>query len=352
MRYPEQMVKDFAAAVMEKVGLSPEDARTFAHSLAESEMRGVSSHGITRLKIYSDKIRTGEIRPVADVAVANAGETGAALLLDGANGPGVVVAAKAMDLCIERARKTAACFAAIRNTSHYAAGWYFPTRASRQGLIGFSICNGNPLMVPHGGLTPMLGTNPLTIAIPAGRHPDLVLDMATSAAAKGKVDFYAKVGKPIPEGWMVDKDGLPTTNPADVLSGGAMTAFGGVKGYGIALIIDIVSSALSGAKNGRQLTSFFSCPDPEGYKNVGMFMGALDVEKFVPIDVFRERVDGILDEFKNCPPAKGTDEVMIPGEIEHRKFVDSRLNGIELADNIVAELRGLAAQYGIRDPFR
>ncbi|MDR1518751.1 MAG: Ldh family oxidoreductase [Planctomycetota bacterium] len=350
MRCSEPALMDFCAGVMEKAGLPPEDAETFAASLVGSEMRGVPSHGITRLKAYFDRIRLGQVRPAAELSLVNGDQPGSTLLLDGNNGPGVTVAAKAMDRCLERAGEGGVCFAAVRNTSHAAAGWFYVQRAAARGMIGLSVCNTNPLTAPFGSGKPMLGTNPISIAIPADRHPGLLLDMATSAAARGKVDLYAKLGKPLPDGWIVDQYGRPSNNPADLLLG-AMLPFGGVKGYGLALIIDIVASALSGAKNGRQITSFFNSPDPEGFKNIGLFMGALDVRKFLPLDLFKERVDGILDEFKRCPPAPGTAEVMIPGEIEHRNLLRARADGIDVPDNLLEELRSLAAIRSLPDPF-
>ncbi|MCL2000857.1 MAG: Ldh family oxidoreductase [Planctomycetes bacterium] len=348
MRFLEKDLSGYCAAVFEKVGLPPEDAQVFAGSLVGSEMRGVSSHGITRLKAYADRIRRGEINAKGKAFIAK--ESDSALLVDGNNGPGVVAAMDTMHFCMERAAKSGACFAAINNTSHYAAGWYFVMQASKNGMAGFAVCNADPLVVPHGGTIPMLGTNPVSIAIPAGRNPDLVLDMATSVVAMGKVELYAKLGKEIPEGWVVDKDGQPTTNPADILKC-ALLPFGGPKGYGISLLIDVICSSLSGAKNGRQITSIFSSDDPNGYRNIGVFMGVIDISKFVDIETFKDRVDSIYEEFKKTPPVKGVESVMLPGEIEHRNHERSRNDGIELSVPIISELRDLAKQYGILDPF-
>lgn len=348
MRFPEDVVKKYCASVFAKAGLNAKNAMLFASSLVESEMRGVSSHGITRLKAYADKIRRGEISAAGKPFIVR--DNPSAILVDGDNAPGVVAATTAMDFCLERAAKSGSCFASIRNTSHYAAGWFFAMHASKNNMIGFSVCNSNPLMVAHGGAVPMLGTNPLSIAVPAGRNPDLVLDMATSLVAKGKVDLHAKLGKDLPLGWIVDKNGQNTTNPAD-LREGAMLPFGGPKGYGIALLIDVVCSSLSGAKNGRQLTSIFSCDDPDGYRDIGIFLGAIDVTKFVDIDLFKARVDGIYDEFKKSPPAKGVDAVFLPGEIEFRNFAKNQKEGVELSEKILSELAAVAAEYAVPNPF-
>ncbi|MCC8189122.1 MAG: Ldh family oxidoreductase [Planctomycetes bacterium] len=348
MHMTEQAAKKFCSAVFQRAGLDPAGAGIFAESLVESEMRGVVSHGITRLKAYADKIRRGEISARGRPVIRR--DHPSAILVDGDNAPGVIAARQAMEWCVERAARSGACFAALNNTSHYAAGWFFARYASRRGMIGLAICNSNPLMVAHGGAVPMLGTNPISIAVPAGRNPDLVLDMATSLVAKGKIDLYAKLGQALPIGWIVDRDGMPSTDPAD-LKGGAMLPFGGPKGYGLALLIDVVCSCLSGAKNGRQITSVFSSDDPDGYRNIGVFVGAIDIGTFVAIETFKERVDGIFEEFKRSPAAKGVREVMLPGEIESRAFERSRTDGVDLSAAVVAELVAVAADYGVPNPF-
>ncbi len=349
MRYQVQVVKEFAIEVMKKAGLSQEDAEIFVNSLILSELRGVTSHAITRLKAYSDKINDGAVDGKSKPIVIT--EAPSTLVVDGNNGPGIIVGIKTMDICLEKAGQTGACFAAIKNSTHYGAGGFFAMHAADRNMIGFSICNCDPCVVPFGGAKPMLGTNPLSIAIPATRHPHLVLDMATSVVAKGKVNLYEKLGKNIPLGFIVDKDGNPSEDPFDMHTG-ALLPFGGVKGYAIALIIDIMASALSGAKNSRQITSFFNCEDPEKFKNIGMFMGSIDISKFVDIDTFKERVDYMFDEIKACPPAPGFQEVMIPGEIEDNLRKENEKNGIELSEKIVQELVGLAEKYHISHPFK
>ncbi|MGE4283319.1 MAG: Ldh family oxidoreductase [Clostridia bacterium] len=348
MRYQVQIIKDFATEVMKKAGLSQEDAEVFVDSLILSEIRGVTSHAITRLKAYSDKINEGQVDGKGKPAVIT--EAPSTLVVDGNNGPGMIVGIKTMDMCLKKAAETGACFAAINNSTHYGAGGYYAMYAADQNMIGFSICNADPAVVPFGGVKPMLGTNPMSVAIPANRHSDLVLDMATSVVAKGKVNLSEKLGKSIPLGWIIDKTGKPSIDPSDVHTG-ALLPFGGVKGYAIGLIIDILCSALSGAKNSRQISSFFNCDNPEEFKNIGMFMGAIDISKFVDINVFKERVDEMFDEIKACPPAPGFNEVMIPGEIEDNLRKQNEEKGIELSDKIVQELIGLAAKYNISHPF-
>lgn len=349
MKYSPQILKDFSTEVFKKVGLNERKARIFANSLVLSEMRGVNSHGITRLKAYSDRIKAGHV--AADTEPEVVSESDSVLVIDGKNGPGMSVGITAMEKCVEKASKTGICFAAVNNSSHYGFGAYYAMHAADNNMIGISVCNCDAAVVPFGGAKPMLGTNPLSVAIPAGRRPALVLDMATSVVAKGKVNYAEKLGKSIPDDWIVDKNGNKTTNPADVLEG-ALLPFGGPKGYAIGLIIDILCSSLSGAKNSRQITSFFSSKDPSGFQNVGFFMGAIDISKFVDIDIFKDKIDAMFDEFKECPPAPGFKEVMIPGEIEQNAYNKNEAEGIELSEPIIKELSGLAEQYGLENRFK
>ena len=341
MRYYEQAVKEFCAGVMRKAGLSPADAGIVADSLVESEMRGIPAHGLVRLAIYADRIRRGLMFPSADITLVNAGKADSAMFLDGGNGPGVVVAAKAMDICLERAAKTGICFAAVRNASHYGAGWHCATRASRNGRIGFSVCNGNhaaPFGI--GESSRFVGINPLTIAIPAGRHPDLVLDMATSVVPRDDMNSADSAADP---------DGPAAADPPELLAD-VLLPFCGTQGFGVALIVDIICGALSGARDAGQIAPFFNCGDPDEFRDIGIFMGVLDVEKLIDIDVFRERVDRMLDEFKRRRPARRA-TTAIPGEAERRSHLISRELGLEISPPLLDELRLLAEGLSVPHPF-
>ena len=348
MVYSPYEIREMGVEIFEKVGLSRERAEICMDSLLQAELRGVSSHGITRLKAYSEKVRQGQVDGQAEPEVLSAAPS--TLVIDGHNAPGCVVGHYAMERCIQKARETGVCFAAVRNSTHYGFGAFYAMQAAQQDMIGFSVCNVDAAVVPFGGARPMLGTNPLSVAIPAGEQPWLVLDMATSVVAKGKVNLAEKLGKSIPEGWIIDKDGNNTTNPADVLEG-ALLPFGGPKGYAISLIIDVLCSTLSGAKTSTEITSFYSGKDPAGFQDVGYFMGAIDISKFVPMDLFKARIDGLFAKIKECPPAAGFQEVMLPGEIEARNAQKRQAEGLELSDVIVAELRQLAEHYGVPHPF-
>lgn len=343
MRYDSEKLKAFCSAVMESAGLSPAESRDFAESLVKADMRGISSHGLTRLKTYyqraKDKLVDTGAKPeiVADMP--------SLLLVDGKNAMGVSSAVYTMKLCIDRARETGCCFAAVKGGNHFGYAAYFAEMAAREGMIGVAMANGPVAIAPIGGREPKLGTNPLAVAIPAGDAEPLVLDMATSVVARGKITLAKKEGKPIPEGWGIDADGLPTTDPADVK---CVLPFGGAKGYGIALIIEILCSCLSGAQNGQTMGSFY---DFNGkHQDSGFFLGALNAGGIAGTEVFGSRVDELFGSIKNSPRAENCDEIFIPGEIESRRYESAREQGVEIPPAVLAELLELSETCHI--PFR
>ncbi|MDO4260582.1 MAG: Ldh family oxidoreductase [Eubacteriales bacterium] len=347
MRYSYQRLKEFGEKVMKGAGLQEEEARLFMENLLYADSRGMGSHGISRLINYSKRVRCGVITAGANAEILR--ETSSCLLIDGHNGIGAKIARESMDFCIERARDTGCCAAAVRNGNHFGVAAFYTKYAAEQGMAAFIVSNSEAAVAPVGGAKAMLGTNPLGLAIPAGRNEPFDLDMATSVVARGKVVLAQKEGRSIPTGWAVDKTGADTTDPAKVLDGGYMLPFGGAKGYAISLFIDLICSCLSGAENCRTTPHFWS--DYEKPQNIGYFMVVIDPDKFLPRESFLERVDAILDEFKACPPAPGIKRVYIPGELEAEKERISLEQGIELSDAVVQELRAVGKEYGVKADF-
>ena len=347
MKYDIKVLSKFGIDVMIKAGLDEKEAGLFIDSLTFADLRGIGSHGLARLITYSKRVESGIV--AKNVVPKILSDSGAAITVDGLNGIGVSIGIQVMDMCIERAKKYGICSATVENGNHFGTGAYFTMHAARNNMIGFAICNSEAAVVPDGGAKAMLGTNPLSVAVPAKRHPAMVLDMATSVVARGKVLLAEKEHKAIPDSWAVDANGVPTTNPTRALDG-AMLPFGGPKGYAISLLIDILCSSLGGALDCRKTSNFRN--DFENPQNVGYFIGALDISKFVQFDEFTERVDAMFDEFKACPTAPGVKEVMIPGEIEHLNYLKNLDGGIELSDLLVAELVSLAEKYGVQHPFK
>lgn len=346
MKVDVSTLRKFGVEVFQKAGLSEKDAVVCMDSFIESDLRGIGTHGTTHLKAYCERLELGTASTGSDIEIIETSPS--TLVVDVNHAVGMSAAMTVMEKCIEKAKISGSCFASVTNGCHYGFGGYFPMKAAEQGMISFCVSNTPALVVPFGGADPMLGTNPLSVAIPAGKYPALVLDMATSLVAKGKISLALKEGKSIPKGWAVDKDGNDTTDPA-AANVGALMPFGGPKGYAIALIISILSSALSGSATDINIPRFWE--EPEKLTNIGYFMGCIDISKFVDLNIFKERVDAIFDLLKNSRPATGFKEVMIPGEIEYYLTKSNLENGIEMSDVSLKEMKELAEKFDIPYPF-
>lgn len=346
MKYPVKTIRSFCVAVWEQAGLSHENAEVCTDTLLAADLRGVRTHGVTHMKDYCTRLSMGTLTNGDDITfVQNAPAT---LLVDAKYAVGAVAGNRVMDRCIEEAKKSGACFAAVHNGCHYGLGAYYPMKAAGQNMIGISFTNTSPIVAPFGGADPLIGTNPVSIAMPAGRYPDLVVDMATSIVAKGKISLALKEGKTIPEGWALDKNGAATTDPAaaDV---GALLPFGGHKGYGIGLVVSLLSFALSGADMDVNLPKFFD--RPELLSNGGYFMGAINIEKYCPIEAFKARVDALFDILKASRPAEGSKGVLIPGEIESALTERSQREGIDLSDATLRDFKAMSETFGVKYIF-
>ena len=341
MRYDYQKLKDFGTKVMIRAGLEAEEAALFMENLLYADSRGVGSHGISRLINYAKRVKCGIITPGANVEVLQ--ESAATLVLDGHNGIG------AMDLSIAKAKEVGCCVTTVRSGNHYGVGAFYSKYAAEQGMIAWVLSVSSEAVAPTGGAKAMLGTNPFSLAVPAEKQDPFDLDMATSVVARGKVVLAKKNGKQIPEGWGLDKQGVPTTDPDEILDGGFMMPFGDYKGYGIGLFIDLMCDCLAGGKNSRTTPSFWN--DYDNPQDLGYFMMVIDPEKFLPLALFRQRVDAMLEEFKNCPTAPGVDRVLVPGQLEAEKERESAALGVEISDAVAAELRLVGETSGVAADF-
>ncbi len=342
-RVVESELFRFAQEALIAAGATAASAALVAQNLTQAELHGMGSHGVSRLlRIYVERVAAGGINPAPQVRIVSQ-DRGCAVI-DGDGGPGAVVGQYAMDLAIELAREHGSGWVAARNSNHYGAGFLFARQALPHGMIGFSTTSAVALVPPYGGRAPALGTNPLCMAVPGGQRGDIILDMATTVVARGKVLLAALEGKSIPEGWCIDKQGRPTTDPKAGLEG-YMLPVGGYKGYGLALLVEIVSALLSGAAMSTEVGPLYG--ELETPQGVGHFFGALDVNAFLPIDAFRARVDALVALVKGIPTAEGFEEILIPGEPEMRKAARYRAEGIPIAEDVVAGLNELAAHLGI-----
>ena len=337
-------IKDLKVMVVDalkRLNISEEHAGIVADVLIEADLRGLESHGVARLDIYAQRIKAGLINTKPQIKIVN--ESAGMALVDGDNGMGQVTAKYAMDKCIEKAKTNGISIVGIRNTNHFGIGAYYAMMALKHGLIGFASTNASPLMAPFGGSQAMLGTNPFSVAVPAGKQAPIVLDMATSLVARGKLRLpKEKVKDPID--WALDKDGNPTDDPATALKG-TLLPVGGPKGYGMAVLVDIMAGLLTGAAFGPNIGSLFG--DFTKPQNTGNVLMAIDVEKFMPRTEFESRMDEYILNIKNSKPAKGFKEIFLPGEIEHNKTLERRQNGIPLSPQVQAQLEKLLLSLGL-----
>lgn len=342
MLYDAVKLKVFCKDIMCVGGLSETESELFAESLVNADMRGVSSHGVTRLKTYFQRLYTGLVDAKAEPEII--AESPSILLVDGRNAMGVSSASYAMQQCIERAKQSGACFAAVKGGNHFGYAAFFAEQACKEGMIGIAMANGPVAIPPIGGKSPVLGTNPLAVVIPAGNGLPLELDMATSVVARGKIKLAEKEGKSIPLGWGIDENGLPTEDPSKVK---CVMPFGGAKGFAIGLIIEILCSCLSGAKNSQTLGSFYDFSGK--HQDTGFFVGAIDISKIVDPDLFAEQVNELFDSIKQSPKADGVERIYMPGEIELNKVKEAEIRGVKLSPAVVDELVELSNTYGV--PF-
>jgi LDH2 family malate/lactate/ureidoglycolate dehydrogenase len=336
-------LKTLSARIFERLGVPADDAALVADTLVEADLRGVSSHGVVRIPLYAARLRGGGMRPVTTVTVVR--ETPSTVLLDGNNGLGQVISARAMAVAIERARGSGLCFVGVRNSNHFGMAAYYSLMAVQADMVGLVFSNASPGLAPWGSIKPMLGNNPWSIAVPAGTEFPVVLDMANSVVARGKIRLAALRGKPIPLGWAVNKRGEPTTDPHEALEG-LILPIAGYKGSGISILIDLLAGALTGAGILDELGGLQHTDRPQ---RTGHLFGAVNVEAFRPIAEFKARVDEYARRVHAAERAAGVDRVYMPGEPEWLTRQERERNGIPLPDEVLAELRKLAEDLDV--PF-
>jgi LDH2 family malate/lactate/ureidoglycolate dehydrogenase len=339
-------LKRWTSLVFRALGVPPRAARTAADVLSYADQCGFDSHGVANLEpIYVRKIESGQIDPQAEPCVV--AENGATAVLDGNNGLGLVVAVQAMDLAIARAARYGIGAVAVRRSSHFGAAGYYAARALSQDMIGLAMTNlgGQALVRPPRGGRPLLGTNPISLAAPAGQLPPFVLDMSTTATASGKVREAQRKGEAVPVGWLADDDGRPVTDPGAYFEGKAHLQFPGEhKGYGLAVLVEVLSGILSGAAVGPDRSSGAD-------QNVGHFFLALDVRAFRP-DGFHQRMDGMLAALLDCPSRSPGEGVRYAGHGRARRQQERLRSGVPLPESLVDSLCELGKRLNVPAPVR
>lgn len=338
---------DFATAVYVASGVPEVDARLAADSLVQADLWGHQSHGVMRLSWYVARLRAGVMRPVTEPKLVI--DTGPLAVMDGHDGVGQVIAARAAEEAIRRAKTHGIGAVAVRNSNHFGTAMYFTLMAPPAGCVAFLSTNASPAMAPWGGRTKTVGTNPWSLAAPAGRYAPMVLDIANTGVARGKVYLARQKGQPIPEGWAINAEGEPTTDPVQALAG-IILPMAEHKGYAIATMMDVLSGVLTGSKFGAEVAGPYQTERASG---CGHLMIALHIEAIQPLAEFNARMEQLIEQYKAVPLAKGFDQIVYPGELEWRNDAKNRKEGLVLPGDTLMDLKKLASETGLEDrlPF-
>lgn len=336
-------LRSFIAAAFRACEMPPDNAAKMAELMAEADIGGQDGHGVFRLPQYIKRIRAGGMSVDPDIKVIS--ERAATALLDGDNGPGHLVMSRAADLAMEKAKTCGVAWVGARYSNHAGPAFLYARMPLARDMIGLYVAVGSANhMPPWGGTDLLLSTNPISVAIPSNRRPAVVLDMATTVAAYGKVKTAADRGQTMPEGWMIDKLGQPLTDPTRAKEG-LLLPIGGPKGYGLSLIFGLLAGTLNGAAFGKDVVDFNA--DPKATTNTGHFVVALDIAAFADPETFKEQIDTIWEEMKSSDHLPGVDEIRLPGERLAATTAEHLANGIPIAEALRGRLNGLADDLGI-----
>lgn len=355
---PFEVIEKFMTGILAKAGIPSDDAKIVVDVLLQADKLGFDSHGVNRLKpIYLDRIAEGILNPETTFEVIKEGPTTA--VIDGHNGMGHVIAYKSMKLAIEKAKKFGMAMVTVRNSTHYGFAGYYALMATKENMIGITGTNARPSVAPTFGVENMLGTNPLTFGMPSDESFPFLLDCATSITQRGKVELYAREGKEMPKGWVIDETGQSKTNSIEALEDfikgtAALTPLGGVgeetagyKGYGYATVVEILSAALQqgafmkllmGVKDGKK------APYP-----IGHFFIVIDINAFTDPDNFKKTTGDILRELRASKKMPGQNRIYTAGEKEHDTWLSRKDKGVPFNDQLLEEFRGLCNSYDLME---
>lgn len=356
-RIPVEVIRQFMVDVFKAQGVSEEDAAICAEVLITSDLRGIESHGVGRLKYYYDRIQAGIQFPEAQMEIVK--DEGATALVDGHHGMGHPTAYRSMQLAIEKAREFGLGAVAVRNATHFGIAGYYPLMAAKVGMVGFAFTNARPSIAPTFSTEPMLGTNPIAFAAPSDMPYPFCFDGATSITQRGKVEVADRAEKPVPAGWVIGADGETMTDPTAILRelprfqaallplGGPGEELAGYKGYGLATIVEILSSALSGGPFMKDLLGF----EEDGSRRphmLGHFFMAIDVAHFVPLETFKQIVGNIARALQDARKAPGHDRIYVAGEKEYEKEKLIREQGVPVNANLRSSLQFMRDTLGVK----
>jgi LDH2 family malate/lactate/ureidoglycolate dehydrogenase len=358
VRVPVKKLVEFMEEALEVMGVPAEDAKIIADVLITSDLWGIASHGVAHLKMYHERMKKGLQLPVTHWTLVK--ETPTTAVVDGGNGMGMVVGYHAMKIAIQKARQYGMGAVAVRNSSHYGVAGYYSRMALDEGMVGLSMTNAHPSIAPTFGVTPLLGTNPIAIAVPTDEPFPYLFDAATAIVTRGKIEVAARAGKPIPTGWVIGQDGTPVTDTSTLIEqmnkdeaalmpiGGIGELMGGHKGYGLATMVEIFSAAF---QNGVYLSELHDT-DAQGnphYLRIGHFFLAIDIEHFLPLEEFKRITGAMMRELRGSRVAPGQERIYTAGEKEYYNTQYVLANGVEVAPGVCKALSHLQKELNLSD---
>ena len=343
-RYRPEELKTFCQEVFTCLGMSQENAGVVSDSLVRANLEGTDSHGVSRMGIYTGRMREGRISADPTVKIEHHGSV---LRVDGGNGLGQIASYHALKDAFPVAREMGIVGVGVRNSNHFGAAAYYCRMACREGMALIATTNSPPGIAPWGGKKAYFGTNPIAFGFPTRDEPPVIVDMSSSVVARGNIINAAREGEPIPEGWATDEEGLSTTD-AEAALRGAVLPLGGAKGYALALAVEVMSGVLSGAAFGPHVNNLYKDNDPSA--NVGHSFMLLDISRWLDLDDYYDRMDQFLSEIKAAPRAKGVEEILYPGERRYSSYLDKMKEGITLPSAVSKELEELARAYEVPFP--
>ncbi|MEJ0102242.1 MAG: Ldh family oxidoreductase [Bacteroidota bacterium] len=354
-KFSYRQLFDFSKSVFQKIGCPEADADLAVKVLLSADLRGIDSHGVARLSGYVRLWEVNRINATPDIQIIH--ETPSTATVNGDSGLGLVIAPKAMQIAIDKAKNVGTGWVAVQNSNHFGIAGYHAMMALEQDMIGIALTNASPLVSPTFSIERLLGTNPICVAIPAGDEPAFVADLATTTAANGKLEILQRKNGVAPLGWIQDKQGKPSTNPHELKGGGALLPLGGDrehgshKGYALGAIVDIFSAVLSGANYGPWVPPFpayVPMPDEQPGKGIGHFFGAMRIDAFRPASDFKMHMDKWIKRFHSAKTVEGQTKVIIPGDPEREMHAERMKNGILLMPVVLDDLKYLSEKFGIK----
>ncbi|TFJ91644.1 Ldh family oxidoreductase [Lentibacillus salicampi] len=339
-------LENYVKAIFQKAGLQDDHSATVARHLVFANLRGVDSHGITRVKNYTDRLESGVVNRAHHMSITK--ETPSSVFIDGANELGIIPATEGIKRAVNKAKETGVAIAGINHSNHCGMLADYTGYAAEHGCVCLATTNAPSYMAPWGGKERYFGTNPISYGIPGGDKGNIVFDMATSIVARGKIKLAIQNHEDIPVGWAINRDGESTTDAQEAMDG-LVLPVGGPKGYGLALLSDVLSGLLTGAAFGPRVGR----PENLGERQeVGQFFFVMRADIFEELDTFKNRMDTMAREIKAIPTAKGYDQIYLPGEIENEREKERRGNGIPLMEEAVDELQSVGERYGVSPPLK